>query len=478
MNEPIAFHLTGHISSADREVNPHRMVPFDVPEGIVELSVSYVYSGRGCKEAHAPAGNQIDIGIFGPGATAFPSERGFRGWSGTARTTFRIGADSATPGYIPGPITPGRWHISLGAYKLIAEGTDFDVTVTLIPGPVGRDGIPSYALPDFARALRSGPGWFCGDLHCHTHHSDGTGTLENLIQRARDAGLDFLAVTEHNTISHYPELAAYDRGDLLLIPGQEVTSYKGHANVWGCDRWLDFRVRSREDLNWVAEQAHRSGALISLNHPKYDGPDWELGPDVNVDTVEAWQAPWFISNCESLAFWEGMLNAGRRIPFVGGSDCHVAPSPAQQGIPYLGQPATFVWAKELSVRGILDGIEAGHVHVAGSSDGPRLRFTAEAGGQEAMAGDVIHPSRGDTVTFHVGAAGGSGLWLRIVSNGREAARWVVDSDDFSAEWAAPAGGNAWYRLDLLNPLEPEEENEPAAVMMEAMTNPVYIAPFI
>jgi hypothetical protein len=478
MGETTTLHLTGHISPADREANPHLMIPFDVPEGIAELDVSYTYSDKGSREPHAPADNQIDVGIFGPGATPFPCERGFRGWSGTARDTFRISPESATPGYISGLIQPGCWHVLLGAYKLIPAGTDYDVTVRLIPGQVGQDAILPYtgrdSIPSYtSRMLRTGPAWFRGDLHCHTHHSDGKGTLQNLLDRAAEAGLDFLAVTEHNTVSHYPELAAYS-GPILLIPGQEITSYKGHANVWGCDRWLDFRAHSPKDMAWVVEQAHRSGALISINHPKYDGPDWELGQEFDVDGVEAWQAPWFVSNYESLAFWERMLNAGRRVSLVGGSDCHVAASSAEQGLPYLAQPTTWVWAEELSVRGILAGFRAGHVHVSASSDGPHLRFTAETSGQRAMAGDVLHATHGETILFRVGAQGGDGLWLRIVSGEGEVARWVMEGDDFSTEWVTSVDEDGWYRLDLLNPLEPEEENDPSAVLMEAMTNPIYI----
>lgn len=471
MTEPTELHLRGHISPADREANPHLMLPFDVPEGIVALEVSYAYTGRGSREPHAPPDNQIDIGLLGPGGTPFPCERGFRGWSGTARDEFRVGVRDATPGYIPGPITPGRWHILLGAYKLIPAGTDYDVIVRLISGETREEAPRPITREDVA--LRAGPAWFRGDLHCHTHHSDGTGSLEHLAQRAADAGLDFLAVTEHNTISHYPELAAY-RGPILLIPGQEVTTYKGHLNAWGCDRWLDFRVRTVEDMDWVVAQAHRSGALVSINHPKYDGPDWELGPDLDVDCVEIWQAPWFVSNYESLAFWERMLHAGRRVVGVGGSDCHVAPSLAQQSMPHLGQPTTWVWADELSARGILDGILAGHVHISSGPDGPRLRFTAEAAGRSAMAGDALRLAAGETIRFRIGAEGGDGLWLRLVSGGREVARWVVQGDDFAAEWETRAAGDAWYRLDLLNPLAPEEEDDPSAVMMEAMTNPIYI----
>ncbi len=150
MTEPTVLHLRGHISPADREANPHLMLPFDVPEGIVALEVAYAYTGRGSREPHSPPDNQLDIGLLGPGGTPFPCEVGFRGWSGTARDSFRVGVGDATPGYIAGPITPGRWHILLGAYKLIPAGTDYEVTVRLIPGeaqgeaprPLAREDVP------------------------------------------------------------------------------------------------------------------------------------------------------------------------------------------------------------------------------------------------------------------------------------------------------------------------------------------------
>ena len=53
--------------------------------------------------------------------------------------------------------------------------------------------------------------------------------------------MDFLAVTEHNTVSHHPYLHAVGaRHSILLIPGQEVTTDWGHANVFGETGWVDF----------------------------------------------------------------------------------------------------------------------------------------------------------------------------------------------------------------------------------------------
>ena len=56
-----------------------------------------------------------------------------------------------------------------------------------------------------------------GDLHTHTVHSDGALTVDELARFAAESGLDFIAVTDHNTISHHRELpqAARRYGDHL-----------------------------------------------------------------------------------------------------------------------------------------------------------------------------------------------------------------------------------------------------------------------
>ena len=84
--------------------------------------------------------------------------------------------------------------------------------------------------------------WLAGDFHCHTVHSDGQHTIDEVAVMAAEAGLDFLAVTDHNTVSHHAHLpAASERTGVQLIPGQEVTTWRGHANAFGDIGWIDFR---------------------------------------------------------------------------------------------------------------------------------------------------------------------------------------------------------------------------------------------
>jgi hypothetical protein len=65
--------------------------------------------------------------------------------------------------------------------------------------------------------------------------------------------------------------------DLLLIPGVEVSTYHGHANVWPVDGFVEFRCRGDEQMEEVREAVRARGALFSVNHPKDDGPPWAFG---------------------------------------------------------------------------------------------------------------------------------------------------------------------------------------------------------
>ena len=48
--------------------------------------------------------------------------------------------------------------------------------------------------------------WLAGDFHSHTVHSDGVLSVGGLAALAASRGLDFLAVTDHNTTSHHAHL--------------------------------------------------------------------------------------------------------------------------------------------------------------------------------------------------------------------------------------------------------------------------------
>lgn len=63
------------------------------------------------------------------------------------------------------------------------------------------------------------------DLHCHSTHSDGRETLEQIFQYASEAGLDALAITDHDTVAGWPEARGLaSRHGITFIPGIEITT--------------------------------------------------------------------------------------------------------------------------------------------------------------------------------------------------------------------------------------------------------------
>lgn len=461
--------LTGHLSTSDKARSDYAYIPFDVPAGIVRLDIRYSISHPRDAADLRGEGNTIDIGIFDPRGHEFGTGRGFRGWSGSDRDRFFIAEDAATPGYLAGPIQPGEWHVIFGLYHLAEEGCDYQLEIEFTPGPSTLTAADPPTLPGFQPALNDTPGWVRGDLQCHTQHSDAEGALDTLLSTARTRGLDFLAVTDHNTVSHIHEFPAQAGQRPLLIPATEVTTYAGHMNVWGLRAWQEFRCSAadRVAMRAIIDLAHAQGGLCSVNHPKTDGPPWEYG-DLPYDCVEAWQAPWPFRNEESLAFWDALLMAGRRVIAVGGSDYH-QPLLPMQGRPHLlGQPTTWVYADALSVEGVLAGLRRGHACVSADIDGARLDLRVFDGANWREMGDTARPPTGEiSVTCQVWD--GAGGVLRLIADGAVIAEAPVDADDWRREWPRIASPARYLRAELIrrNPLI-------GGWMMLALGNPVFI----
>ena len=339
----------GRWSLDDRAEGFYRELPVDVPVGASALTVRLAFD-RGA--------GVLDLGCFSPA--------GFRGWSGGARDSFTITADWATPGYLPGPLDDGTWHVCLGLHRVPAGGLEYELVVDTTVGgaPPAAPSLPAAppvpARPP-RRELPAEPGlrWLAGDLHSHTVHSDGALTVDELACLAAASGLDFLAVTDHNTVSHHPALAAAGRrAGVLLLPGQEVTRDTGHANAFGDIGWIDFR-RPADD--WLTE-TERRGGLLSVNHPLAGDCAWRHPMARRPRFAEIWHWTWLDRRWGGpLAWW---LAWDPAVLPLGGSDFH---SPAQ-GRP-LGVPTTWVQCADDDV---LAGIAAGRIALSAGRNAPVL----------------------------------------------------------------------------------------------------------
>lgn len=105
------------------------------------------------------------------------------------------------------------------------------------------------------------------DPHCHTVASDGMVTPAELVAAAGAAGLDLIAVCDHDTMAHVAETV--DRGEeagLAVIAGQEITTRwpaQTHVLGWFLERAIPMNLTLADTVDAI----HDQGGLAVIPHP-------------------------------------------------------------------------------------------------------------------------------------------------------------------------------------------------------------------
>jgi hypothetical protein len=449
--------LSGTVTGSQN--NTYIEAPFQVPPGTERVTLTFSYTGKEQRTT-------LDLGLL--------DTKGLRCWIGGNKSTLTVSATDATASCLAGPIAAGTWKLLIGVPNIRPNVTaTYTAKVFFTDSGLVRDQPAVLLTP-----LRSGPAWFRGDLHMHTAHSDGScNSLRGvkvpcpvfvIAEAAARRGLDFVAITDHNTTSQnnsMRELQPYF-DTLLMIPGREMTTFNGHANLFGTVAPLDFRVGSREvpDINTLFRRANQIGGLISINHPNAPtgeacmGCGWNPKPEADLTLVQAIEA--VNSGAEEgpyagVSFWEKQLNRGFRLTGIGGSDNHTAQRPLDE-VGSIGSPTTVVYAAELSTPAILDAIRAGHVFVdlTGSKD-RLLELHGQSGGANASMGDTLAASAGAEVEFSVHVAGVDGAKLVLLEDGQPieglSTQTIHGQDQTILNHWKSDGKRHWIRADVHGP---------------------------
>ncbi len=380
----MAYRFEGSLTRTDERLT--RVFDFEVPDDATHVNVRLRYDPVHTEGAALP--QQISMSVYGP-----------RGWVAEINTTrdrFERGTDigpDPSPGTPPSHIEPGPWRLFLSTYRIVDAIVAFEIDVTFRSEP----DVPALpASPEPTIPADRGPGWYRGDLHAHSWHSDGRWGSDELIAYMRDRGLDFCSLTDHNTVTGLPEHLHRASDEILTLGGSEMSTFRGHMLALGVHERVEWR-RNDGTVLPVAEIARairEAGGLAVICHPRNVGDPWCCGcrwehldmMPGNAMAVEIWNGTWNEANAEGVRLWQRWLDEGHRIVATAGTDHHgMARHMEAAG---LGRgAANVVHADAFTREAILEALKRGRSFV---SAGPSLRLEAtdEAGRRYGM-GDPV-----------------------------------------------------------------------------------------
>lgn len=191
------------------------------------------------------------------------------------------------------------------------------------------------------------------DLHIHTACSgDGESQVAEVLTAARAAGLDVIAITDHDTTDGCA-IAAGLSDDILVIPGVEVTTMQGHLLVLGASGPIPKGL----DVLDTITLAHTLGGVAILPHPFHryrHGVGLKMKEALRAaDAIEVFNSRYILGGANRRAFrWARRLGK----PMIAGSDAHHCR--------YVGYGRTLIDA-ELSIESVLEAIRMGRTQPAG-----------------------------------------------------------------------------------------------------------------
>lgn len=361
--------------------------------------------------------------------------------------------DRTGRGFIPGPLQTGTWILEIEVHAVVTETCHYGL---------------HYELE-----RESKWDWYRGELHLHTNHSDGKVSLKDMVQAAKDRGLDFIVLSDHNTISAHSQISDVD---FPIIPGMELTTFHGHAVVMGIDEFVDWRHPKEYDYKKEIAWIHEQGGLFSIAHPFVIGDpictgcQWEFwNVDFSaVDLIEVWSGSWskgWAHNSLALVWWSELLNRGLQVKAVAARDVH---DPRQ----FLLQDAadTYVWAESSSPAHILEGLREGRIFI---SSGPRVDLSVKTETGEFFPGESVSKLKNRDLLLSVTVQDlAEPAILKVVRCGCVLEEVFLSQSDMLWDYKLEAGEeeNDWVRVELWA----EGERGPGRSLLLALTNPIFL----
>jgi hypothetical protein len=190
---------------------------------------------------------------------------------------------------------------------------------------------------------------YIGALHIHSVFSDGSGTVKEIAKNADETGLDYIILTDHNTLRALKEGCEGWYGSTLLLVGCEINDKenKNHYLAFGINETYSTRMSAKKYVKKIADAggigflAHPHEKRTHMKeHPPYPWVDWEIEDFTGIEIwnhMSEWMENLTERNkyqsfihplktieappVETLRVWD-QLNLKRKVVGIGGVDAH------------------------------------------------------------------------------------------------------------------------------------------------------------
>lgn len=397
---------------------------------------------------------------------------------------------------------------SAGNRPLSAFDTDFDLVLDRLETRVGTDPKDANSLPGEtvyewpSPVLGKESRWYRGELHAHSTYGIGKQSVRELVRRAERLGLDFLAITDRNTLDAAldPE---FKSNSVVLIPAMEWGNVdKGVALVYapGVFPPPTDRISVAQAL-MLRVQAQ--GGVFAIAHPCFGTAPWQWGLSW-ANAIEVWCRGWNTppplwwdrlgedvkerkdgqlihsiaiatatpgqsANGQAALFWDLETTRGLKASVIAGSYTVDSRSP-------MGSPVTYVFAREKSLKGILEGLRMGRTFVSKDLKGPVINLTADM-----MDDGTIELGIGQyaplnvPIRFFVEVQHAKGKRLEVLLNGRPFRSQPINSDAWTYSFLRVPESYSVYRARVVERAKPGSHG---VVDVLAMTSPIYAVEII
>lgn len=299
-----------------------------------------------------------------------------------------------------------------------------------------------------------------GAIHIHTTYSDGSGSFPQVIAAAREAGLRWIIVTDHDTLAGASYGGWHD--ELLVIVGHEITPDHNHFLALNVDTVVSNTIAPQDFI----DEVYARGGFGIIAHPDerirnsfkdiYRWDDWTVdGPrerNGRVVGLELWNlmSDWGESltmanryrnfffprfgisgpTMATLVWWDRLNMVGRRTFGIGGIDVHAFKHPVPWGeievfpyrwmfntlTNYLLLDAPLNADPRVATNQVYAALTGGRSYFVNRLDGaaPAIVFSASRGAERYTMGDTVSLSG---VPLLIDVDVGANAYVRLIADG-------------------------------------------------------------